>query len=181
MNPLIYVIDDDEKIREIISRYLLSEGYRVHAFGNGADALEKLSVELPDLVVLDVMMPGQDGYDVCKRIRATSDLPIIFVSARNQELDRILGLELGGDDYLSKPFSPRELVARIKSVLRRVRTPHESLDLMRIGDLSIYPEARRVQSKGVDMELTTKEYDFLKFLAENLNKAFTREQLMNRV
>lgn len=119
---LIYIADDEQPIRDLISKYLTKEGFEIASFANGEEVLQAIRERMPDLLVLDIMMPGMDGLEVCKVLRKESDLPIIIVSAKDEEIDRVLGLELGSDDYLSKPFSPRELLARIKNILRRIRS-----------------------------------------------------------
>ncbi|GAX89403.1 response regulator transcription factor [Effusibacillus lacus] len=185
----IYVVDDDEKICEIIARYLQTEGYQVRIFHRAAAALEAWTQEPPDMFILDIMMPGMDGYEFCRRIRAQSMVPIIMVSARDDEVDKIVGLELGSDDYLSKPFSPRELVARVKTMFRRIDAmqaqdtlPNEnSRQGVRLADLQILSEERRVTRNGTDIPFTTKEFELFSFLVTNLNKAYTREQLLNQV
>lgn len=183
----IYIVDDDVKICEIIGRYLQAEGYSVRAFHRAEQALDAWKQEPPDMFILDIMMPGMDGYEFCRRIRAESMVPIIMVSAKDEEVDKIVGLELGSDDYLSKPFSPRELVARVKTMFRRIdamhlekeeETPSTSFQL---SDLRFYPEERRVVKNDADIQFTTKEYELLLFFAKNKNKPFTREQLLNQV
>lgn len=181
----IFVVDDDDKISEIIARYLEAEGYAVRTFERAEPALEAWQLQPPDMFILDIMMPGIDGYEVVRRIRNESMIPIIMVSAKDDAVDKIVGLELGSDDYLSKPFSPRELVARVKTVFRRIdaltagkEEPHK---LLQIGDLKFYPEERRVVCGQTDIALTTKEYDLLYHLGSNRNKAFTREQLLNQI
>lgn len=129
MSELIYIIDDDKNIRDLIVKYVEKEGYNVKAFDNAEDVLENFNKDKPDMLILDIMMPGMDGYELCKEIRKISDVPIIIVSARDEDLDKILGLELGSDDYIAKPFSPRELIARMKSVFRRVKMPKRSNEI----------------------------------------------------
>lgn len=182
----IYIVDDDAKICEIIERYLQAEGYEVRSFLRGELAWDAWKQERPDMFILDIMMPGMDGYEFCRRIRAESMVPIIMVSAKDDEVDRIVGLELGSDDYLSKPFSPRELVARVKTMFRRIDAMHaekngETPQTLQIGDLVFYPEQRRVMQKGNEIAFTTKEYELLVFFAMNRNKPYTREQLLNQV
>ncbi|MDI3476522.1 MAG: hypothetical protein PWQ59_47 [Thermoanaerobacterium sp.] len=129
MSELIYIIDDDKNIRDLMVKYVEKEGYNVKAFDNAEDVLENFNKDKPDMLILDIMMPGMDGYELCKEIRKISDVPIIIVSARDEDLDKILGLELGSDDYIAKPFSPRELIARMKSVFRRVKMPKRSNEI----------------------------------------------------
>lgn len=182
----IYIVDDDAKICEIIERYLEAEGYEVRSFLRGEQAMDVWKQERPDMFILDIMMPGMDGYEFCRRIRAESMVPIIMVSAKDDEVDKIVGLELGSDDYLSKPFSPRELVARVKTMFRRIDAMHTEKDggtpqTVQVGDLMFYPEQRRVVINEEDLPFTTKEYELLVFFGMNRNKPFTREQLLNQV
>ncbi|MDB5085734.1 MAG: DNA-binding response regulator [Bacilli bacterium] len=190
-DKLIFVVDDDETIRRIIERYLENEGYQVELFATGELAWNRFESQQPDLFIMDIMMPGIDGYELCKRIRGVSELPIIMVSARDDEIDKILGLELGSDDYLSKPFSPRELVARVKTIFRRVGQAESAAlkaaderkteTAIEIKDLRVFPDRRQVQHEEVEITLTTKEFDLFLFFVENSNKVFTREQLLNQV
>jgi DNA-binding response OmpR family regulator len=185
----IYVVDDDETIRLIITRYLEAEGYLVQAFANGEVAMEAYQALPPDMFILDIMMPGIDGFELCRKLRAESQIPIIMVSAKDDEVDRIVGLELGSDDYLSKPFSPRELLARVKSVFRRFHAgmmqgqsaQAPTGERLMLRDLSLSPDERRITWQGAEVQLTTKEFDLLHFFARHLNKAFTREQLLTQV
>jgi len=185
MSKLIYVVDDEEKIRELIKTYLVKEGYEVCVFDNGESALNAFKERFPDMLVIDIMMPGMDGYSLCREIRKFSDVPIIIVSAKGDEIDKVLGLELGSDDYISKPFSPRELVARVKTIFRRAKsqTARDSsfVNMIKCGDLVIYPDERKVLKDDIEIDLTAKEYDFLYFLIKNKNIAFTREQLIQNV
>ena len=181
MSKLIYIVDDEENIRELISKYLTKEGYRVESFENGESVINAVVKEEPDMIILDIMMPGIDGFEVTREIRRDSNIPIIFVSAKDEEFDRVLGIELGGDDYLSKPFSPRELVARVKAIFRRVESTIENKNIISIEDAKILKSERRVIVKGEDIDFTTKEYELLQFLIENRNIVFTREQLLNGV
>ncbi|MGZ4135448.1 MAG: response regulator transcription factor [Tumebacillaceae bacterium] len=187
----IYVVDDDETIRLIITRYLESEGYEVRGFPNGDEALKAYINIKPDMFILDIMMPGIDGFELCRRIRAESQIPIIMVSAKDDEVDRIVGLELGSDDYLSKPFSPRELLARVKTVFRRFQAgmaiaavgvaEPQTAEFIPLQDLQLYLEERRVTCRDEEVVFTTKEFDLLIFFAHHVNKAFTREQLLTQV
>lgn len=178
----IFVVDDEVNIRELIKKYLEKEGYKVTLFSNGEHVLSELGRLDPDLIVLDIMMPGIDGLELCKEIRKKSDLPIIFVSARDEEFDKILGLELGADDYISKPFSPRELVVRIKTILRRVRKENNQHDKkIVVKDMNLYCDKRYVEIKGEILNLTKKEYDLFEMLIKNKNIPFTREQLVEKI
>jgi DNA-binding response OmpR family regulator len=184
---LIFIVDDDETVRMIMERYLQAEGYRVQTYALAEDALEAWEREPPDMFIIDIMMPGVDGYELCRRIRAKSMVPIIMVSAKDDEVDKIVGLELGSDDYLSKPFSPRELVARVKTMFRRIdamlsgQVDSEKQSVLQVGDLKLYLDERRITKEDTEISLTTKEYDLFSYLATNRNKAFTREQLLNQV
>ncbi|KAA5806571.1 response regulator transcription factor [Thermoanaerobacterium thermosaccharolyticum] len=180
MSELIYIIDDDKNIRDLMVKYVEKEGYNVKAFDNAEDVLENFNKDKPDMLILDIMMPGMDGYELFKEIRKISDVPIIIVSARDEDLDKILGLELGSDDYIAKPFSPRELIARMKSVFRRVKMPKRSNEI-RIKDIVIVPDERKVLYNGEEMSFTSMEFELIQFLAKNANKAFTREQLLEKV
>lgn len=178
----IFVVDDERNIRDLIKKYLQKEGYKVTLFEDGVNLLEEINRLKPDLIVLDIMMPGIDGLELCKAIRKNNDIPIIFVSAKDEEVDRIIGLELGGDDYLSKPFSPRELVVRIKNIFRRIdKNPDDKEKILEIRDIKIYTNRRYVERNGKELKLTTKEYDLFLFLAKNKNMPFTREQLIDKI
>lgn len=178
----IFVVDDELNIRELIRKYLEKEGYRVSAFADGSTLLADLDQYRPDLLVLDIMLPGADGLALCREIRKKHELPIIFVSARDEEFDRVLGLELGGDDYLTKPFSPRELVARIKNVFRRMERGGDSASQeIAIKDLVIRPEQRYVAREGQELRLTAREFDLLEFLCRHRRISFNREQLIERI
>ncbi|EOD00216.1 response regulator transcription factor [Caldisalinibacter kiritimatiensis] len=178
----IFVVDDEKNIRDLIQKYLQKEGYKVTLFEHGNNLISEINRLKPDLIVLDIMMPGIDGLELCKEIRKKSDIPIIFVSAKDEELDRILGLELGADDYLSKPFSPRELVVRIKNIFKRLeKSDSFKSEHINIKDIDIYCERRYVEKNGVEIKFTTKEYELLEFLVKNKNMPFTREQLLQRV
>ncbi|KXG75484.1 response regulator transcription factor [Thermotalea metallivorans] len=178
----IFVVDDEFNIRDLIKKYLEKEGYRVTIFDNGQNVIGEMGRLKPDLLVLDIMMPGPNGLDLCKEIRRNSDIPIIFVSARDEEFDRILGLELGADDYLSKPFSPRELVVRIKNIFKRLdRGPGIKAEELVARDIKIYCDRRYVEKEGQELKFTVKEYDLFEFLVRNKNMPFTREQLLEKV
>lgn len=179
---LILVVDDEPNIVELARMYLEQDGFRIHSVGDGLAALEAVERENPALVVLDLMLPGLDGYEVCRRLRAKSDIPIIMVTAREEDIDKIVGLELGADDYMTKPFNPRELVARVRAILRRSeRTTRPANETLHIGDLTIDPARREVTVSGVQQSLRAKEFDLLKTLAENKGIVLSREQLLNLV
>lgn len=177
----IFIVDDEPRIRELIEMYLNKEGYQVTAFPDGKSALDAFDALKPDLMVLDVNMPGMDGLMVCREIRKTSELPIIFCTARDEEIDRILGLEIGGDDYLTKPFSPRELVARIRNIFKRMERVQPPSSTFSIGNLSVDGTRRIISTPTGELKLTTKEYELLDFLALHPEMPFTREQLLERV
>ena len=181
---LILVVDDETNIVELERLYLEREGFRVSSVGDGLAALDQVEKEPPALMVLDLMLPGLDGYEVCRQVRAKSDLPIIMVTARDDDIDKIIGLELGADDYLAKPFNPRELVARVKAILRRSSAPRGAKDEaapIHVGDVSIDQSRREVLVAGRQMSLRAKEFDLLHTLAENRGRVLTREQLLNLV
>lgn len=178
----IFVVDDEQNIRDLIRKYLEKESFQVTMFENAQNVISEINRLMPDLLVLDIMMPGADGLELCREIRKRSEIPIIFVSARDEELDRILGLELGADDYLSKPFSPRELVARIKNVFRRLEKSRQvKSETLTIKDIKVECHRRYIEKNEVELALTTKEYDLLEFLIRNKNMPFTREQLLEKV
>lgn len=178
----ILVVDDEPNIVELVTMYLEQEGYRVDAAFDGAQALDKIQTQEPALVVLDLMLPEIDGFDVCRRVRADSDVPIIMLTARDDDVDKIVGLELGADDYLTKPFNPRELVARVKAILRRSdRSPLSTDKPLHVADLSIDPARREVTVAGEQIDLRTKEFDLLQAFAQNKGIVLSREQLLNLV
>ena len=177
----VLVVDDEPIVREVVVRYLEREGYRTLEAGDGDAARDALARTSPDLVVLDVMLPGTDGLELCRWIRSTSQLPVIMLTARGEEADRIVGLELGADDYVTKPFSPRELAARVKSVLRRSDRADESAERLEFGDVELEQATREVRKAGVELRLTAKEFDLLWFLASHPRRVFSRDQLMARV
>jgi DNA-binding response OmpR family regulator len=176
----ILVVDDEPNIVDLVTMYLEREGYRVDTAIDGAQALERIQELEPSLVVLDLMLPEVDGFEVCRQTRVHSDVPIIMLTARDDDVDKIVGLELGADDYLTKPFNPRELVARIKAILRRAdRSPRPNDKPLHLADLSIDPARREVTVDGQQVELRTKEFDLLQALAENKGIVLSREQLLN--
>lgn len=180
----LMVVDDEAKIRELVRAYLQKEGFSVEEAGNGREALEKIKSGGYDAVILDVMMPGMDGLEVCREVRKTSDVPVIMLTAKGEEIDRVLGLELGADDYMVKPFSPRELVARVKAILRRTRKENSSskpMTVIEAGGLKIDGDTREVTVYGIPVALTPKEYDLLLTLARQPGRVFTRDQLLEQV
>lgn len=187
----ILVVDDERTIREVVRRYLELEGFAVTEAETGPQALSILQESRPDLIVLDIMLPGVDGFSITRRLRSAADyhplhvdddIPIILLTARTNEVDRVAGLELGADDYVTKPFSPRELVARVKAVLRRA-TPAEieSESPFEFGGLSLDPRSRTVSVDGTGVSLTAKEFDLLWFLLRHPRQVFTRQQLLDQV
>lgn len=180
----ILVVDDEESIVQLIAYNLRRAGYDVLSTGNGEEALRLARLEMPDLIILDLMLPGMDGFDVCKEIRKDSDLPILMLTARGEEIDRVVGFEIGADDYVTKPFSPRELVGRVKAILRRSRRETEpaSQEEARVfGGLSINFTTYEVTRDGSRVELTPTEFQILKVLAQNPGRVFTRDELVDRV
>ena len=177
----VLVVDDEPIVREVVVRYLQHEGYTTLEANDGERARILLEAEKPDLVVLDVMLPGVDGLELCRWIRSKSELPVILLTARGEEADRIVGLELGADDYVTKPFSPRELAARVRTVLRRSAAPVEADERLTFDGLELDAATREVRKGTEELKLTAKEFDLLWFLASNPRKVFSRDQLMSRV
>jgi len=177
----VLVVDDEPTIREIVAGYLEREGYRTLEAADGTRARELLEREPPDLVVLDVMLPGADGLELCRWIRSRSRLPVIMLTARGEESDRIVGLELGADDYVTKPFSPRELAARVRTVLRRAEPEAVSEERLTFNGLVIDSATREVTKSGEPLRLTAREFDLLWFVASHPRRVFSREQIMRRV
>jgi DNA-binding response OmpR family regulator len=177
----ILVVDDEPIVRDVVAKYLRHEGFRTVEAAESDTAKALFELESPSLVVLDVMMPGTDGLSFCRWIRARSDTPVILLTALGEEADRIVGLELGADDYLTKPFSPRELTARVKTVLRRSGTPQPTQERIVVGDLEINAATRGVTKAGSALRLTAREFDLLWFLATNPKRVFSRTHLLDRV
>ncbi|MGV9875537.1 response regulator transcription factor [Streptomyces cellulosae] len=180
----VLVVDDDPTVAEIVTGYLDRAGYVVDRAGDGPDALARAAAHRPDLVVLDLMLPGMDGLEVCRRMRGQGPVPVIMLTARGDEDDRILGLEVGADDYVTKPFSPRELVLRVGSVLRRARPVADAsvrTDVLGAAGLVVDPGARKAVKHGVELALTVREFDLLSFFLAHPGRAFTREELMRDV
>jgi DNA-binding response OmpR family regulator len=176
----VLVVDDDLTVRDVVRRYLELAGHRVALADNGEDALAWIAEHDPDLVVLDLMLPGIDGLEVCRRLRQTSEVPVVMLTALGEEENRIAGLQLGADDYVTKPFSPRELALRVSSVLRRSGGSPPSTDVVD-GDLRLDAGARRAMLAGAELPLTAREFDLLAFLMTHPGEAFTREQLLEKV
>jgi two-component system response regulator BaeR len=176
----ILVAEDEVKIAGILQDYLTKAGYRVVCLDRGDLVVPYVKQKQPALILLDLMLPGMDGMEICREIRKFSEVPIIMITARVEEIDRLLGLELGADDYICKPFSPREVVARVKAVARRVYTPPTDKTLT-VGEISLIPETRQVLSGGHELKLTPCEYNLLKTLLSNPNRIFSRNELINVV
>jgi len=175
----LLVVDDEKNIVDLARLYLEKEGFHVESAVDGDEALAKAAALSPALIVLDLMLPKVDGWEVCRRLRAHSQVPIIMLTARGDDVDKIVGLELGADDYLSKPFNPRELVARVKAVLRRAQRPPESDEALHLGRLVLDPQRREVTVAGRPVELRAKEFDLLQTLLLNRGLVLSREQLLN--
>ena len=177
----VLVVDDEPIVREVVVRYLAREGFTTLEAGDGDAARSLVESGSPDLVVLDVMLPGTDGLELCRWIRSRSELPVIMLTARGEEADRIVGLELGADDYVTKPFSPRELAARVRTVLRRATSGAPSQERLAFGDVVLDAQTRDVRKGADNVRLTVKEFDLLWFLASHPRRVFGRDQLMSRV
>ncbi|MCX6009860.1 MAG: response regulator transcription factor [Chloroflexi bacterium] len=181
MMTTILVVDDEPNIVELAKLYLEQEGYRIERVGNGSDALLKLNSAKPSLIILDLMLPDIDGFEVCRQIRKKSDVPILMLTARKEDVDKIVGLELGADDYLTKPFNPRELVARVKAILRRYQSGLRPGQAIEVGNLRIDPARHEATVDGQPLRLRTKEFDLLATLAQNLGVVLTRDRLLEMV
>lgn len=181
----ILVVDDEIDIADFIGDYLTGEGYEVIKAYDGINALDKIRQDLPDLVVLDVMLPGMDGFEVCKQIRAESAIPVLMVTAKDRDVDKIVGLEIGADDYIPKPFNPRELIARVKAILRRTYRqdyqPRSQSATLKYRDLSVDTERRRATIGDRLLELTMKEFDLLLFLMQSPGHVYSRDHLLDFV
>ncbi len=181
-NELVLLVDDEKTLVKALTFNLEREGFRVEPAYDGREALEKVFELKPDIVVLDLMLPEVDGFEVCRQIRKKMELPIIMLTARSEDIDKVLGLELGADDYLTKPFNSRELVARIKAILRRSTAwEEESKKQIQIGKLEIDLLQHRVRVEGREINLTSKEFSLLSFLAANAGNVYSREQLLEQV
>ncbi|MFN8500072.1 MAG: response regulator transcription factor [Anaerolineae bacterium] len=180
MNELALVVEDEPKVAKLARDYLENGGFRVMTAGDGPAGLAAARHERPDIIILDLNLPGLDGLDVCRTLRRESDVPIIMLTARVEETDRLIGLELGADDYITKPFSPRELVARVRAVLRRVRGGVRPPGHIRVGDLEIDLPGHTARRGGEPLRLTPTEFNLLAALAQHPGQTFTREQLLDR-
>jgi DNA-binding response OmpR family regulator len=180
MSRKVLVVDDETALLEVISYTLNEAGFEVQTATDTVQAQTSLGVFNPDLIILDIMLPGESGFDFCRRLRQQSDVPIIILSAKTEEVDKVLGLELGADDYVTKPFSPRELVSRVKALLRRAEANGwRQSKIIQIGDLTIDCDSRQVFLKNQSVQLTNSEYQILLFLARNPGKAFSRQAILN--
>ena len=182
MQDHILIIEDEIKIAELLKDYLIHAGYQAILLHSGENAIEQIQKEPPSLIILDIMLPGKDGMEICKEVRNFSNVPIIMLTARVDEIDRIIGLELGADDYVCKPFSPREVVARVKAILRRNTTSQEldiqASNLLKVGKLEIDTESHTAQYHGIPLKLTPNEFKILQTLLSKPNRIFTREELL---
>ncbi|MDQ6725839.1 MAG: response regulator transcription factor [Actinomycetota bacterium] len=180
----IVVVEDDRHIADLVEMYLRQDGFRVVQASTGALGLDAVRGQQPKLVILDVGLPGgMDGLEVCRRLRADSDVPILMLTARDGEIDRVLGLELGADDYVTKPFAPRELVARVRAILRRASAPARETrpDVLFVGDVEVDLKRREARRDGQVVALATREFDLLRYLAENAGLALARQQILDAV
>jgi DNA-binding response OmpR family regulator len=181
MPGTILVVDDEKNIVQLARLYLTNEGYRVESASDGKQALERAKTVRPDLIVLDIMMPELDGLSVCKEIRKTSNVPVIILTARGDDIDRIIGLEIGADDYMAKPFNPRELVARVKAVLRRAQGEREAPEVIEVGNLRIDAASREVTLGGQEIHLRAKEFELISAFAQHKGTVLDRERLLRMV
>ena len=181
----ILLADDDETVVDVVERYLRREGFTVVSVGDGASALASAIADPPDLLILDLMLPGIDGFEVCRRLRALAPVPVIMLTARGDESDRVIGLELGADDYVSKPFSPKELTARVKAVLRRARGPlaavGQAASTLRVDNIELDLAGREAHVGGERLTLTSREFELLAFMMRHPGRAFRREELLQHV
>jgi DNA-binding response OmpR family regulator len=179
---VVVVVEDDPAIADLVDTYLRRDGFRVYQAADGTTALKVIKDRQPKLVILDLGLPGQiDGLEVCRQLRATVDIPIVMLTARDDELDRVLGLEMGADDYVTKPFSPRELVARVKAILRRAERPTTAAAVITMGNVEVDIGRREARLDGEVVALATREFDLLQYLCENTGRALSRRQLLDGV
>lgn len=182
MNKLLVVIvDDDEKIAKLLKSYFENDGFDTLLARDGYTGLDSILTRKPDMVILDLMLPGIDGYEVCRRVRKESDVPIIMLTARDEETDRLMGLDIGADDYVAKPFSPREIVARAKAILRRVQKVPVKNELITVGRIRIDPERFEIRVDDKVLDVTPTEFKLLEFLVSNAGRVYSRLQLVERV
>lgn len=180
MQRKILVVDDDDRLRDLLAEYLSRYDYTVDTLPDGSDLMNVIRKGNPELIVLDIMMPGKNGLELCREVRKEFNVPIIMLTARGDVSDRIVGLEIGADDYLPKPFEPRELVARIETILRRGASSYQK-DIVRIGELEVMPKSQTARLEGEVLELTTKEFEILMLLINNPNRVFSRDDLMESI
>ena len=183
MGKTIYIADDDHNIRKLIEGFLTREGYEVEAFADGEQLMERFGIREPDLVILDVMMPGRDGFLICDDIRRQSSVPIIMVTARDTDTDFVLGIQLGSDDYITKPFSPMTLTMKVRAIFRRIELDKGEQPQKELAyeDIVIHPEQKLVTIAGANVDLAPNEYALLKYLVENQDRAVSREELLDKV
>lgn len=183
MKKKLYIADDESKIRDLLKAHLGAEGYDVEVFADGQKLLARFAERFCDMVITDIMMPKMNGYDLCRQIRKTSDVPIFMISAKDEEIDRVLGLELGSDDYISKPFSLREMSAKIRNIFARIDRMHQSAttDEIACRDVRLKKDDRTVFVRGELLKTTAKEFDLLLLFFENKNMAFSREKIIERI
>ncbi len=182
MSKKVLLVDDEKTLVKALTFNLEKEGYQVIPAYDGEEALKLVETETPDLIILDLMLPGVDGFEVCRKVRKSLDIPIIMLTAKGDDIDKILGLELGADDYMTKPFNPRELLARVKAIFRRTETQGTSLNsLIKIQDLQIDLYQHKVRVKDNEVDLTSKEFALLNILASNPGRVFSREQLLQQI
>jgi DNA-binding response OmpR family regulator len=181
----ILIVDDEATVREVVGHYLELEGYRVSPATTGLEALRMATASPPDMIILDLTLPGIDGLEVCRRLRSVSAVPILMLTARADDVDKLVGFGLGADDYMTKPFNPRELVARVHAIMRRIEATSAPAMVfdgdLHFGGVTIHPQIRQVERDGLPVDLTTKEFDLLRFLASHPKQVFTREQLLQHV
>jgi DNA-binding response OmpR family regulator len=181
MSERILVVDDEPALRDAVGYALRSEGYEVTTIGDGESAVELVSADPPDVVVLDVMLPGLSGVEVCRRLRDTVDIPIVMLTARDAEVDRVMGLEAGADDYVTKPFSMAELVSRVRAILRRRDLDRRGLGAITVGDLTLDPQRHRIVIEGRQVDVTPSEFTVLSLLASIPDRVFSRREIMQRL
>lgn len=177
----VFIVDDDVKITKLLKSYFDREGFITYLAHEGGNAVQAIRDKNPDIVILDLMLPGMDGWEICRKLRKESDVPIVMLTARDEETDRVIGLEMGADDYVAKPFSPREVVARAKAILRRTRKEVVQVEPLRMGDLLIDVERHLVKKNNTVLDLTPTEFKILELLATNAGKVFSRLQIVERV
>lgn len=180
-NLSVFIVDDDMKLTKLLKSYFDKEGFVTYLAHEGNGAVQAILDKKPDLVILDLMLPGMDGWEICRELRKNSEVPIIMLTARDEETDRIIGLEMGADDYVTKPFSPREVVARARAILRRTQKTTKKTEPLRIGDLLIDAERHIVKKLDTTLDLTPTEFKILELLASSPNRVFTRLQIVERI